>query len=108
MVNFWATWCSPCVQEIPLLNERYAKYRDRGFEIVAIFVDDEDARYKVAPFVKEHGIAFPVVYDQGAKDLYQVSSYPTSLLIDRDGMLRLRFNIAEKRSLDALVGELLN
>ena len=107
LVNFWATWCTPCAQEMPLFNELYAKYREQGFEILAISVDDEDARHKVAPFVKEHALAFPVAYDQGVKDLYQVTSYPTSLLIDRDGALRLRFNIAEKRSLDAMIAELL-
>lgn len=107
LVNFWATWCSPCVQEMPLLNELYGKYRGKGLEILAISVDDENARYKVPAFVKDQGLTFPVAYDAGAKDLYKVSSYPTSMLIDRDGMVRLRFNIAEKRSLDAMLAELL-
>jgi len=65
------------------------------------------ARYEVAPFAQEHGLKFPVLFDGGAAELYKVNSYPTSLLIDRDGMLRLRFNIAEKRSLDAMLSMLL-
>lgn len=107
LVNFWATWCSPCVQEMPVLADLYQKYKDRGLEILAISVDEEAARHKVGRFVKEHGLNFPVLYDNGVAELYKVGSYPTSLLIDREGTVRLRFNIAEKRSLDALLGELL-
>jgi len=107
LVNFWATWCGPCVQEMPILEDLYRKYRDHGLEILAISVDEEEAQYKVGKFVKEHGLTFPVLYDNGIGRLYQVGGYPTSLLIDRDGMVRLRFNIAEKRSLDAMVAELL-
>jgi thiol-disulfide isomerase/thioredoxin len=107
LVNFWATWCGPCVQEMPTLVDVYQKYRDRGLEILAISVDEEAARYKVGRFVKEHELNFPVLYDNGIAELYNVASYPTSLLIDREGTVRLRINLAEKRSLDALLAELL-
>src|SRR5260370_36099384 len=54
MLNFWATWCAPCISEMPLFVRMYEKYRAQGFEILAVSVDDKVDRYKVAPFAKEH------------------------------------------------------
>ena len=107
LVNFWATWCSPCAQEMPLLERLYEKYKTQGLEILAISVDEQVAHYKVPEFVKDHSLTFPVLYDNGVQSLYGVTSFPTSLLIDREGLVRLRFGIAEEKSLDALISELL-
>ncbi len=90
MIDFWATWCGPCVKSTPTLNKLYAKYKERGFEILYVSVDDQAELYKVAPFVKEHKIEFPVLLDAGAKDLYDVKVFPTTIFVDRDGNVRHR------------------
>ena len=103
LVNFWATWCTPCIQEMPVLEELYQKYRDRGLEILAVSVDEEAARYKVEQFVHDQRLHFPVLYDSGAGSLYGVAVYPTSLLIDQNGLVRLRFNLLQRRSFEAIL-----
>ena len=88
VLNFWATWCGPCRQEMPHLAKVYEKYRDRGFEILAITTDEKSDRPKVAPFVKEHGLTFPVLYDDGTADAYGVNGMPTTVYIDVQGRTR--------------------
>jgi len=86
VLNFWATWCPPCRSEMPLFNRVYEKYRDRGFEIIAISTDSSERQVK--KFIKEFGIKFPVVMDkQNLVSKYNVSGLPTSFLIDRDGKI---------------------
>ncbi|MEJ7861079.1 MAG: redoxin domain-containing protein [Pyrinomonadaceae bacterium] len=90
MIDFWATWCGPCVKSAPTLNRLYAKYKERGFEILYVSVDAQADIYKVAPFVKEHKLEFPVLLDQGAKELYNVKVFPTTIFVDREGNIRHR------------------
>jgi peroxiredoxin len=88
MVNFWATWCGPCRQEMPHLNRLYEKYRASGFVLLGVNVDD-DAANAVALATKL-GIAFPVLLDtdKGVSKLYDLSTMPSTVLIDRDGKVR--------------------
>jgi peroxiredoxin len=88
LVSFWATWCGPCVGEMPLLARTYAKYKDRGFEIMAVSGDDPGERDKVLQFAKTHGLPFPVLYDDGVAKLYDVNGYPGNVFIDRQGNIR--------------------
>jgi peroxiredoxin len=90
MIDFWATWCGPCVKSTPTLNKLYAKYKERGFEILYVSVDDQADLYKVAPFAKEHKLQFPVLLDTGAKELYNVKVFPTTIFVDREGNVRHR------------------
>lgn len=90
MIDFWATWCGPCVKSTPTLNKLYAKYKELGFEILYVSVDDQADLYKVAPFVKEHKLQFPVLLDMCAKALYDVKVFPTTIFIDREGNVRHR------------------
>jgi thiol-disulfide isomerase/thioredoxin len=90
MIDFWATWCGPCVKSVPTLNKLYAEYKERGFEILYVSVDDQADIYKIAPFVKEHKLGFPVLLDQGAKELYNVKVFPTTIFVDREGNIRHR------------------
>jgi thiol-disulfide isomerase/thioredoxin len=90
MIDFWATWCGPCVKSLPTLNKLYAKYKERGFEILYVSVDEQADIYKIAPFVKEHKLGFPVLLDEGAKVLYNVKVFPTTIFIDRAGNVRHR------------------
>lgn len=111
MINFWATWCVPCVAEMPILIELYNKYKSRGLEILAVSVDAPEDLPKVATFVQKTQINFPVLYDQNAAFLYNVSSYPTTIFIDRQGNFRYRtdgMNPAYvKRDLEFIISELL-
>ena len=88
MVNFWATWCGPCREEMPQLNKLYAKYRASGFVLLGVNVDD-DARH-ATDVAARMGMAFPVLLDtdKTVSRLYDVSTMPSTLLIDRDGRLR--------------------
>jgi cytochrome c biogenesis protein CcmG/thiol:disulfide interchange protein DsbE len=98
LVNLWATWCPPCLQEMPTLNAFYEKYKDQGF--VLIGVNQEESRDIVAPFVEDFGLSFPIWLDE--KPLAQVAfktvNLPSSYVIDRDGRIRLMWigGISEK------------
>lgn len=88
LINFWATWCGPCRQEMPLLNQLYQKYRGSGFTLLGINVD-EDGR-KAQAVANQLGLAFPVLLDadKAVSQRYELASMPSTLLIDRDGRVR--------------------
>ena len=88
MVNFWATWCGPCRQEMPLLDDIYERYRDAGFQLLGVNIDD-DAN-KAARMTDDMGVGFPLLFDQDKEvsRLYDVSAMPVTVLIDRDGVVR--------------------
>jgi peroxiredoxin len=88
MINFWASWCSPCRQELPLLNKIYTQYRSAGFTLLAVNVDDN--RRDADAMLKRLNLRFPTLFD-GAKSvakLYGVDTMPATLVIDRDGRVR--------------------
>lgn len=88
LLNFWATWCPPCREEMPGMEQLWQKYSDRGLVIVAITVDDTDER-GIRKFVEQLGLTYPVLIDTGSSvaDRYAVGGLPTSFLIDRDGQV---------------------
>ena len=88
LVNFWATWCGPCRQEMPQLNRLYEKYRASGFVLLGVNVDD-DTRTAVGVAAKL-GLKFPVLLDTDKKvsQLYDMSAMPATVLIDKDGRVR--------------------
>jgi len=88
MLNFWASWCAPCKQEMPHLNRLHDKYRDTGFVLLGINVDDDPA--KAAADAARLGIRFPVLLDQAkvVSKLYRLGAMPTTVVIDRDGRVR--------------------
>ncbi len=85
IVDFWASWCAPCRQSFPWLNEMQAKYRDRGLVVIGVNVDRE--RTEADRFLAQTPAAFKIVYDpDGALAArYQVPGMPSSYLIGRDG-----------------------
>lgn len=89
-VDFWASWCVPCLRSLPEIHTLYEKYQDQGFEVVAITIDDpvEDA----LDFLDDLAVplAYRVALDQTAEvmDQYGVVGMPTSFLIDRTGIIR--------------------
>ena len=88
LVNFWATWCGPCRQEMPHLNRLYDKYRASGFTLLAVNIDD-DPRTAIATATKM-GLRFPVLLDtdKTVSKRYALGSMPATVLIDRDGKVR--------------------
>lgn len=89
MLDFWATWCGPCVAEIPNMKKAYEAHHEKGFEILGISFDQENMAEKVTAFTKERGMAWPQVYegkfwDTTLGELYDVSGIPFVLLVDGD------------------------
>ena len=86
LVNFWATWCPPCRKEMPDLGALYTRFREQGFVILGI---SDDEAGKVAAFVKEHGVKYPILLDPGSKVSTQFGAegIPKSYVYDRDGKL---------------------
>ena len=88
LLNIWATWCAPCVAEMPSMEKLYQELKDEGFELLAVSVDESGAE-AVTPFMKKHKLSFPVLLDtQGdIKILYQLTGIPESFIIDKDGII---------------------
>ena len=91
VLNFWATWCPPCVEEMPSLVELQQRLKDKGVTVLAVSLDaDEGAYHK---FLKDHGVNLITVRDPDLKssDLYGTFKYPETYIIDRSGILRRKF-----------------
>lgn len=92
LLNFWATWCGPCVMEIPDLIKLQEKYGEKGFQIVGLSADDN--LELAADFAKEHGINYPVLLvptdgdsREALRPLGAISGLPTSILLDKNGKI---------------------
>jgi thiol-disulfide isomerase/thioredoxin len=88
MVNFWASWCGPCRVEMPHLGRLYERYRGAGFVVLAVNIDEDPS--KAASLAGQLGMRFPVLLDSEKKvsRLYDLSTMPSTILIDRDGRVR--------------------
>ena len=88
ILDFWATWCAPCREEMPELQKFYKKYHGKGLEIVGISVDK--APDGIKDFVSKLKVTFPIVHDQGHKvaDKYSPPRMPSSYIVDRKGVVR--------------------
>ena len=88
MINFWATWCGPCRQEMPLLDELYTRYERVGFNLLGVNIDDDPRR--AMQMVEDLGVSFPVLFDtrKEVSKLYNVEAMPVTILIDREGNVR--------------------
>ena len=88
LLNIWATWCLPCRAEMPAMERVYRDYRDRGFRIAAVSVDEgNDGR--IERFAQELGLTFDLLHDRSAliQQAYQTLGVPQSFLIDRSGTI---------------------
>jgi cytochrome c biogenesis protein CcmG/thiol:disulfide interchange protein DsbE len=89
LLNFWATWCSPCKREIPSLLRLYQLRKDKGFEIVAV-TTERASTSQIASFAERYQMSFPILLnpraDVGSK--YWVRAIPTSFLLDKNGVIR--------------------
>ena len=88
MVNFWASWCGPCRQEMPLLEQLYQRYQPMGFTLLGVNVEEDSAAANKV--LKEIPVSFPILYDNqnSVSENYQVRAMPSTFLIDRDGNIR--------------------
>ena len=89
MVNFWATWCVPCRQEMPHLQALYERYNSLGFELLAVNVEKDNAE-GARKWLEETPVTFPVLFDPNNQvtKLYKVQTMPSTVLVARDGTMR--------------------
>jgi peroxiredoxin len=88
MINFWASWCGPCQQEMPLLDKMYKRYSPLGFTLLGVNVDEQ--RTGAETVLAKVPVTFPVLFDQENKvsKLFAVQAMPSSVFIDRKGTVR--------------------
>ncbi|MGD8842395.1 MAG: TlpA disulfide reductase family protein [Gammaproteobacteria bacterium] len=88
MINFWASWCGPCRQEMPLLDELYTHYQPMGFTVLGVNVEEDSTSAR--EMLKNISVTFPVLFDNQSKvsKLYNVVAMPSTVLVDRDGNVR--------------------
>lgn len=84
LVNFWATWCPPCMEELPIFEDVYRKYKDKGFQIVAVNMDPNASTLK--EFLSKNPYTFDIyrTKEEAIREL-NISGFPTSYLVDKDG-----------------------
>ena len=89
MLNFWASWCGPCRQEMPLLESIYKKYNKMGFTMLGVNVEPDSNAAN--DWLKATPVSFPILYDRDSKvsKLYDVAGMPSTVIIDRNGKLRV-------------------
>lgn len=109
-VDFWASWCGPCVESFPFMNKLENELKDQGLAVIAVDLDEEPEDGK--RFVAEHPVAFTVAADsqQQCAKQFQVKAMPSSYLIDRKGMIRevhLGFRPGEAEEFRKLVEKIL-
>ena len=107
LVDFWATWCGPCIAELPNVKKTYTKYHEKGFEIVGISLDQ--SKDKLTDFVKENDMPWPQHFDGlGWKNefavMYGIQGIPAMWLVNKDGNL---VDMKARSGLDAKVEKLL-
>lgn len=91
LLDFWATWCEPCLEELPDLVNLHRKYADKGFALVGVSMDAEGRRV-VEPFVKRHAIPYPILLAHGdAPRGWLLPGLPTAYLISRDQKIVRRY-----------------
>jgi thiol-disulfide isomerase/thioredoxin len=93
VLNFWATWCPPCLEEMKKLNQIYERYGDTGLEVVGIALD-KDSLDLVSPFVKENEIKFTILKgdQETLSRMKNFKGVPTTLVFDQKGEMRKKFD----------------
>lgn len=112
LIDFWATWCKPCLEELPAVEDIYRKYRDRGLQVIAISLDNTKSRSRVKPYVKSQGYEFIVLLDETSevRKLYGGTEMPYTVLIHPDGTIvysHLGFSPGDEKKLEEAVAKLI-
>jgi len=91
LLDFWATWCEPCIAEIPTLNSFHEKYKDRRFQVIGITLDSGNAK-AIRPHVQRHNIGYTVLVGNATvSNKYKVAGFPTTFLIGRDWTIAKKY-----------------
>jgi thiol-disulfide isomerase/thioredoxin len=111
LLDFWATWCVPCISEIPMFNQLNKEYKEKGFELIAISLDVEGAK-RVKPFLKKYPTNYTqAIGDYDLADKFGVgdSVLPVALLIDKQGRIRFKHTgVTEKDVFESEIKQLLD
>jgi thiol-disulfide isomerase/thioredoxin len=88
MINFWASWCGPCRQEMPLLDQLHQRYESLGFTVLGVNVEQDPSQ--ALALLRDRPVSFPVLFDptSAVSRLYDLSAMPSTVLVDRDGNVR--------------------
>jgi thiol-disulfide isomerase/thioredoxin len=88
MINFWASWCVPCRQEMPILDKLHTKYKPMGFTMIGVNVEPDSSL--AANWLKGTPVTFPILFDTKSEvsKLYSVAGMPSTVIVDRKGNLR--------------------
>ena len=88
LLNFWASWCGPCRQEMPLLEKLHKRYSALGFTVLGVNVEEDPRKAKT--LLKDISVSFPILFDTSNKvsKQYKVSAMPSTVMIDRNGNMR--------------------
>ena len=114
MVDFWATWCEPCKQEMPHLQKIYDKYKDQGLAVLVITIDsNKQLEPLILKDVAKLGVTYPIPWDMKSevKAFYGINSIPVTYLIDKNGKIRYEhsgFTLEDVANLEASAKELLS
>ncbi|MEM8893326.1 MAG: TlpA disulfide reductase family protein, partial [Bacteroidota bacterium] len=91
LVDFWATWCKPCLQEFPVIDAQYQKFKDKGFQVVSISIDKDIRKPKAflekAPFSWDYSLYSEGEFESELATAYQVAGLPKTILFDREGKI---------------------
>lgn len=106
LVYYWATWCAPCQQDFRGYEKIWAKNKDRGMDMIAISVDDENTG--LHDFANQNGGTFPLAWDVGHKDAncWHVDTMPTTFVVDRTGVIRFVHNGSHSGEADKVAEEI--
>ena len=89
LINFWATWCAPCIKEMPYLDQFEKKYKDKGFSVLAVSVDNQKSLSQVRSFIKTKKFSFDIFLDPNMQIFKKLNGnlMPTNVLIDKSGIV---------------------
>jgi peroxiredoxin len=90
LLNVWATWCGPCIVEMPTIQKLHEEFAGTDLEIIAVSVDQPNTEPAIRAFAREYGLTFDILHDpeNDITRAYQVTGYPATFVIGRDGVIR--------------------